>query len=143
MKRIQACIEHFSITVDEKTLAVDSSWWRLICCLLLVMILPGGFGTEAKAQYGEDRQITQQRERGQRKAERLPSWARPMNHNSREPTGSVSESNVRAKATPGRPVPNPENVPIGGGLGWLLAAGAGYGTYRLRSSGGSAQKDDR
>jgi hypothetical protein len=64
--------------------------------------------------------------------ERLPSWAEPQapERKRREPNGQGSI------ATNGFNPPEPPPVPLGG-LEWLLAAGLGYGAYRLRG-----QRDD-
>lgn len=98
------------------------------------------------AQYGGDPQISEPQKQsrvggGSRsRAERLPSWARPLErdnrHGEQAATKSLSESDVRTMSGPGRPVEDPEAVPLGGGIGWLLAAGIGYGAYRLRFNHG-------
>lgn len=49
--------------------------------------------------------------------------------------GTASGGSASASSDPGTPTP-PDQVPIGG-LGWLAAAGFGFGAYRLRSSSAS------
>jgi hypothetical protein len=67
----------------------------------------------------------------------LPSWAEPHTGSppSHGPAGAERRSGRgEASAQMGNPgVPNPgsRNVPLGG-LEWLLAAGAGYGFWKLR-----------
>jgi hypothetical protein len=62
--------------------------------------------------------------------ERLPSWAEPQapERERREPNGQGRT------ATNGVNPGEPGTVPLGG-LEWLLAAGLGYGVYRLRGQG--------
>jgi hypothetical protein len=62
----------------------------------------------------------------------LPDWAEPR---------SPSDDDSRQGEAPARtrnqflgPADDPNRVPLGG-LEWLLAAGLGYGAYRLRGQG--------
>ena len=63
----------------------------------------------------------------------VPDWAEsdPV----RSPSGESSAGGAgQAAANATGPPANPNRVPIGG-LGWLIAAGLGYGSYRLGWAG--------
>lgn len=67
----------------------------------------------------------------------LPDWAEPQNHASDDP-GSVQRPPEEFRTQDEGPTPPP--IPIGG-LEWLIAAGAGYGLWKLRAAGGSASNE--
>lgn len=65
-----------------------------------------------------------------RGADELPSWAEPS-VSSRSTYERGRSSAKEAKGAPPPPPPPPSNVPVNGGLVWLMLAGAGYGVFRL------------
>jgi hypothetical protein len=64
---------------------------------------------------------------------RLPGWAEPQAHRKRQGRAAPSSPNEASRNSITNPS-NPNRVPLGG-LEWLLAAGLGYGAYRLRGQG--------
>lgn len=62
---------------------------------------------------------------GLAQAQEIPSWAEPT-----KPTPPPPPSF-------GPDLPDdPDPIPVGGGLGWLVLAGAGYAVHRLRRDDG-------
>lgn len=112
---------------------VQSTWKGRVGALLLAMLLAGAFGSIAHAQSpsGETapNQTYQQRSSGAQSGPAgtgVPDWAE-----SEQPSQPRTSSDVGRAATNDPAMPsNPRRTPIGG-LGWLIAAGLGYGTYRL------------
>lgn len=79
----------------------------------------------------------------------VPEWAAPHDHwaPSSSPSGrnGVDGSDIQPHAgNPGGGLPGDgsRNIPVDGGLAWLLAAGAGYAAHRLRKKDGDADADD-
>ena len=69
----------------------------------------------------------------------IPDWAAPSDPGSTSSWGNTRETKggVQMNSGPGNPpgLPDdPNKVPLSG-LEWLLAAGLGYGAYRLRGRG--------
>jgi hypothetical protein len=62
----------------------------------------------------------------------LPNWAEPRSPSDDDPRQGEAPARTRNQF-PG-PADDPNRVPLGG-LEWLLAAGLGYGVYRLRGEG--------
>lgn len=60
-------------------------------------------------------------------------------------SGDASTASTGGPHGPGDtpdPPPNPEQVPVDGGLGWLAAAGAAYAANRLRKQQNGGETDD-
>jgi len=67
----------------------------------------------------------------------LPDWAEPRNDAADAPSSAPrppDEFRTQEEA------PDPPPIPIGG-LEWLILAGAGYGAWKLRATGGSSSND--
>jgi hypothetical protein len=107
--------------------------------------------TPAEAQYGErsygnrsgaSAAPTSQREAPQHRSapERLPSWAEPRRPRAPTRAPSPPPADAGAKTHDLNPPTNPDRVPLGG-LEWLLAAGMGYATWRLRGEEDEADED--
>jgi hypothetical protein len=78
-----------------------------------------------------------ERSRDSRSPEGIPGWAVPSDPGPTSSWGSAGERGRGVQTNNGPLPPNdPNKVPLGG-LEWLLAAGLGYGAYRLRG-----QRDD-
>lgn len=69
---------------------------------------------------------------GRGAVEQLPDWAESRVPSSKENAGvSTSQFGTHDHGS-GHPPPKPE-VPVDGGLIWLVLVGIGYGVFRLRS----------
>jgi hypothetical protein len=68
----------------------------------------------------------------------LPDWAEPRSSASTSPAPRSGPPEAFRRNDEDPPVPPP--IPIGG-LEWLIAAGAGYGLWKLRATGGSKSTD--
>ena len=116
-----------------KWMEVLGLWCGVIAVIILV-------GAEAQAQ-GFDRQSGQKMERSRyssenhrspsTSAQNLPDWAEPSTPSS--PSSSYGEA--RPKDDTG--LPNEPTVPVDGGLLWLVLAGGGYATWKLREPNGA------
>jgi len=75
------------------------------------------------------------RSQGSSSPEGIPDWAAPSDPGSTASWDNARETKggVQMKSGPGLP-DDPNKVPLSG-LEWLLAAGLGYGAYRLRGRG--------
>lgn len=110
-------------------------WLGVIAVIILV-------GAEAQAQ-GFDRQSAQKLERSRyssenhrrpsTSAQNLPDWAEPSTSSPQKPSyGKKSEASTRGPNLPPTPT-----VPVDGGLLWLVLAGGGYATWKLREPNGA------
>jgi len=124
---------------------VDACWRRVAGCLLAAGLVLGAAGQGAEAQSrpsdphrpraAEPSSRQQAPPRGGRSVRSprrrpqpdLSNWARP----DRDRGATWSGGGETALSNPSGPPDNPDRTPIGG-MGWLVAAGAGYGVYRLR-----------
>lgn len=118
--------------------------WSKVTALLLGVLLMGVVSVPfaAQAQLTNQSPAADEREPRQERlydrqpeqpgsgVESLPSWA--------EPSTSGGQTGAKSKNAPpfGPPPPPspPPQVPVDGGLIWLLIAGGGYGVHKLLGS---------
>jgi len=88
-----------------------------------------------------------------RRARALSGALAQRNHSGRSTDGGTraegktsgdasTPSNKSSSGNTPDPPPNPEQVPVDGGLGWLAAAGAAYAANRLREQQNSGESND-
>ena len=108
----------------------------LICSVVEVPVsAQSAWETREVNPWGSQSHMDRESERSResRSPDGIPDWAAPSDPGSTSSWGSAGKkgSGVQMNA----PLPDdPNKVPLSG-LEWLLAAGLGYGAYRLRGQG--------
>jgi hypothetical protein len=127
---------------------------RIACIpvlLALALLVVGMQPSVANAQVsdrpsdrsGQGPEMNHRQLRGPDASTRLPSWAEPApNRSSSEIGGSSGEIGANSNATGPLP-PEPDPIPVDGGLSLLALAGAGYAARKLRQSSDEEDEVDR
>jgi len=96
-----------------------------------LLTVPRAEAQQRHSDFGSPRSMQVEPDRNRPSATRLPAWAEPGVPSPERGRGMGARTQMNPASTPD----NPSRVPLGG-LEWLLAAGLGYGAYRLRGSQG-------
>jgi hypothetical protein len=117
----------FPDRIPTTVLAAAGVVAAVLLLAISLLAVPPAEAQQRHSDFGSTRSMQVEPDRNRPSGTRLPTWAEPGAPSPERGRGMGPQTQMN----PPGPPDNPSRVPLSG-IEWLLVAGLGYGTYRLR-----------